>query len=93
MSSTNVPTHRSAAVSTLMAHRPIARTDLRTKSTSTSVEYLGEGRGGKRGGRGRGGKRKRREGGQVGGGGGGGGEGEEGKRVREKMRVTEMVKE
>ena len=26
--------------STLMAQRPMARTDLRTKSTSTSVEYL-----------------------------------------------------
>ena len=40
ISSTSVDTHRSAADSTLMAQRPMARTDLRTKSTSTSVEYL-----------------------------------------------------
>ena len=33
-------TQRSAACSTLMAQRPMARTDLRTKSTSTSVAYL-----------------------------------------------------
>ena len=33
-------TQRSAEESTLMAQRPIARTDLRTKSISTSVEYL-----------------------------------------------------
>ncbi|RNA16159.1 hypothetical protein BpHYR1_050148 [Brachionus plicatilis] len=39
MSSIRVDTHFSAACSTLMAHLPMARTDLRTKSTSTSVAY------------------------------------------------------
>ena len=40
MRSSSVLTQRSAACSTLMAQRPMARTDLRTKSTSTSVAYL-----------------------------------------------------
>ena len=40
MRSTSVPTHLSAADSTFMAHRPMARTAFLTKSTSTSVEYL-----------------------------------------------------
>ena len=43
MRSSRVLTHLSAATSTLMAQRPMARTDLRTKSTSTSVAYLKEG--------------------------------------------------
>ena len=51
MRSTRVPTHLSAADSTLMAHRPMARTAFLTKSTSTSVEYLlqsgGEGKEGR----------------------------------------------
>lgn len=38
--SNSVLTHLSAAGSTLMAQRPMARTDFLTKSTSTSVAYL-----------------------------------------------------
>jgi hypothetical protein len=39
MSSSSTPMHRSAARSSLTAHRPMALTALRTKSTSTSVLY------------------------------------------------------